>query len=206
MAGHDIATLEGRKGLKEATPQTRLNFIHTENCRVLPNRDALLERLPHQGVAAEIGVAFGEFTSKIISLNKPRRLYLIDAWESERYEKGMDEVCKKFKKQIERNEIVLSRGYSIDKLVEFKDRYFDWVYIDTNHSYPTTFRELRICDKKTKITGLIAGHDFCTGNVIDPVPYGVIEACSKFCVDFGWNYKYLALEPNGHFSFCLERL
>lgn len=68
----------------------------------------------------------------------------------------------------------------------FEDSFFDWVYIDTDHSYCTTWNELLLCNKKVKPDGLIVGHGFCTGNVVTPVPYGVIEAVNKFCVEYNW--------------------
>lgn len=206
MGKHDIATLEGRKQLKQATPQTRLDYVHTENCRVLPSRDALLQRLARDGVAAEVGAAFGDFTASILMLNKPRCLHLIDSWESSRYEEGLKKIRTRFEKEITAERLVLNRGYSTDELKKFDDAYFDWVYIDTNHSFGTTFAELELSAKKVKPDGMIAGHDFCTGNVIDPVPYGVIEACAKFCVEHGWQYRYLTLESHGHFSFCLSKI
>lgn len=202
----DFSTVENRRLHKQNTPQTKLDIVHTEGCRVLPNRDALLERMPRGAVAAEVGVAFGEFTQRILRLSVPKRLHLIDSWEDKRFAPGYDKVTNLFKGQIDSGIVSVSRGYSTAELEKFDDEYFDWVYIDTNHMFSTTFMELALCDRKVKKNGLIAGHDFCTGNVIDPVPYGVIEACSKFCVEYGWAHHLLALEANGHFSFCLRRL
>ncbi|MGO8484993.1 hypothetical protein AB9F39_38295, partial [Rhizobium leguminosarum] len=51
----------------------------------------------------------------------------------------------------------------------------DWAYIDTDHSFELTWQELLICEKKVKRTGRIAGHDFCTGNKVKPIVYGVVE-------------------------------
>ncbi len=95
---------------------------------------------------------------------------------------------------------------STDVLKTFKDEYFDWIYIDTIHSFNITYAELMLSAQKVKRDGYILGHDFCTGNVITPVPYGVIEAVNKFCVEFEYRYRYLTLESHGHFSFCLQRI
>lgn len=191
---------------KSNMPRTRLGLQHTENCTVLPNRGELLFRLRNGGVAAEVGVAFGEFTSEILLKNRPKKLHLIDLWEGDRYGAGLEQIERQHAKDIEKDVISIHRGHSVPKLEEFDEDYFDWVYIDTNHTFNTTMTELRVCDRKVKRNGRIAGHDFCTGNVIDPVPYGVIEACSKFCQDYGWQFEYLTIESHGHFSFCLMRL
>lgn len=201
-----MQTKEERQKLKSAMPVARLGVQHTENCRVLPNRGELLYRLKNGGVVAEIGAAFGDFTSEILQRNKPRQLHLIDSWESDRYKAGLEGIKEKFESQLEAGSLVLNQGLSIERLPTFDDGFFDWVYIDTNHSFGTTWKELQLCAKKVKENGRIAGHDFCTGNVVDPVPYGVVEAVTKFCHDYSWQYEYLTVEHHGHFSFCLKRM
>src|SRR4051812_43834381 len=49
--------------------------------RVLPGRAELLALLPHGGVVAEVGVAFGEFSRQIMDVCAPRTLYLVDLWD-----------------------------------------------------------------------------------------------------------------------------
>lgn len=195
-----------RQQQREAIPRVALEPRHVENCKVLTDRVALLELLPHNAVVAEIGVAFGDFSQQILEIAQPAKLHLIDAWEGERYGSGLETIETKFAAQIKREQVVVSRGYSTDRLAEFPDDYFDWVYIDTSHSYSTTRDELALAEKKVKRGGLIAGHDFCKGNVVAPVVYGVVQACGEFCLNRGWGYKYLTLETHGDFSFCIERL
>jgi predicted O-methyltransferase YrrM len=185
-------------------PQVDLELRHTENCQVLPDRFELLRRMPSGGIAAEVGAAFGDFTVRILDLARPSKLHLVDAWEASRYEMGLAAIQAQFGERIAAGELVINRGYSTDVLAEFPDGYFDWVYIDTNHTYETTAAELRLAAAKVKPGGLIAGHDFCVGNVVKPIPYGVIEACAEFCVRDGWQYRYLALDPKGHFSFAVS--
>ncbi len=200
-----MSTPDERRAIKARAPVTRLLDLHTHDCRVVPDREALLERLPRGGIAAEIGVAFGEFTRQILRRNKPDRLHLVDMWDSPRYAEGLKKIQADFAGQFEAGQLVVNRGRSVDVLPLFPDASFDWVYIDTDHSYHTTAQELRICHAKVKKDGLILGHDYCNGNVISPWPYGVIEACHEFCVDYGWKYVYLTLESHGHLSFALAR-
>ncbi|MDW9633602.1 class I SAM-dependent methyltransferase [Sinorhizobium meliloti] len=201
-----MSTPNQRHQLKKSLPNVEVSLTHTQNGRLLPNRSELLYRLPKAGVAAEIGAAFGDFTTEILNKNKPKQLHLVDAWESERYKKGLEDIRAKFSKELEDNRLKIHQGWSTEMLETFGDGFFDWVYIDTDHTYDTTWRELQICDRKVKQDGRIAGHDFCTGNVVSPFPYGVIEAVTKFCRDFGWQYEYITVEPHGHLSFCLMRV
>lgn len=198
--------IEWRKGYKASLPAATLQPKHTQACRVLPDRETLLSYLPRNGVCAEIGAAYGDYTASILALNKPKALHLIDAWDSDRYRIGLEQIREKFKLDISEKRLFIHQGYSTQQLMTFEDNFFDWVYIDTDHSYKTTWEELLLCDKKVKAGGLIAGHDFCTGNVVTPVPYGVIEAVTKFCVEYDWQYEFITLESHGHFSFCLKRL
>lgn len=199
-------TPEFRRGLKQRTPKTALQMEHTAACRVLPDRLALLAALPPGGVVAEVGVAFGDYTAEILRLNQPRKLHLVDVWGSARYQAGLDSITAAHAETIAAGGIEINRGLSVDVLPTFADDYFDWIYIDTDHSYDTTYRELVLGAAKVKPGGFIAGHDFCTGNIIAPWPYGVTEACNQFCVDHGWGYRFLTLESHGHLSFALSRL
>lgn len=201
-----MLTIEDRKRAKAAYPKTILEEKHLAGATILPDRQDLLNRMRKNSVVAEIGVAYGDFTTDILTRTQPEKLHLIDMWEGERYGPGGKDVADKFGAEIEAGTIVISQGRSVDVLQTMPDSYFDWVYIDTDHSYHLTYRELRYCSNKVKPDGRILGHDFTTGNVITPVPYGVIEACHEFCKNYGWRYEYLTLESHGHFSFCLKRI
>jgi hypothetical protein len=201
-----MQTRDSRFQYKTAMPHTQLSLHHTENARLLPDRGELLHRLPHGGVCAEVGAAFGDFTAEIFEKNAPRELYLIDAWDTPRYQEGLEQIKTKFRGALDQGRLRIVQGYSTVRLSEFPNGFFDWVYIDTNHSYETTLEELQISHFKVKQDGRIAGHDFCTGNVVDAIAYGVVEACTKFCKDFHWQFEYMTLESHGHFSFSLKRL
>ena len=183
-----------------------LSLIHTQGCELLPNRLLLLERFPKGGVYAEVGVATGTFSKAIFEHCAPKELHLIDLWEGDRYEPGLRLVQQRLADEIQSGRVVISRGYSTAVLEGYPDSFFDVIYIDTNHSYELTLRELEIASKKVKPDGIISGHDFCVGNVVAPYVYGVIQACCRFVQEAGWTFKYLTLEPHGHWSFALIRL
>ena len=201
-----MSSVDERRALKAAWPTTVLDERHTSSCRVLPTRMQLLEHLPQDGVVAEVGVAFGGFTTKILERNKPRKLHLVDAWAADRFRDGLAQLRERFSAEIENGIVEINQGLSTERLAEFPDGYFDWIYIDTDHSYPTTRDELRLAARKVRRGGYIAGHDFTSGNPVRAVPYGVIEACHEFCSEEGWRYAFLTLEPSGHFSFALLEL
>lgn len=195
-----------RRAYKANLPHTRLELCHTENCQLLPDRIHLLQHLPKGGHVAEIGVAYGDYTLNIVRHNRPEKLHLIDAWAKDRFSPGLQAVRDKFSNEIENGTIDIRQGLSLDVLKSLEPQSLDWVYIDTDHSFTTTLKELQVCAMLVKKGGFIAGHDFCTGSVVTPTPYGVIEAVTKFCKDHHWQFAYLTVESGGHFSFALKRL
>ena len=197
---------DDRRRALSRVPHFALEARHLEQCRLLPDREELLRRLPQHAIAAEVGVAFGDFTALILREAAPAKLHLIDAWSTDRYRSGLDRIREANASALKRQKIQIHQGLSTDRLAEFDDNYFDWIYIDTDHTYDTTLAELRLASRVVRPSGRIAGHDHCTGNVVKPFPYGVIQAVAQFCVEDGWGYEYLTSEPHGHASFCLLKL
>ena len=145
-----MSSIDERRALKASWPSVVLEDRHTSSCQVLPTRMHLLGHLPQGGVVAEIGVAFGDFTTRILESNKPRKLHLVDAWASERFKDGLAQLRGRFSAELENGSIEINQGLSTERLSEFPDGYFDWVYIDTDHSYPTTRDELRLAAQKSQ--------------------------------------------------------
>lgn len=201
-----MTTAKQRKAYRRSLPEVELAPKHTALCRVLPDRNHLLEVMEKQAVIAEIGVGFGAFSKEIAARCAPQHLYLIDAWAEERYSDGRGKVEAYLSDELDAGLVSLHQGFSTDVLLTFDDGFFDWVYIDTKHSFEVTREELAIARQKVRTGGRISGHDFCMGNVVAPIPYGVIQACNQFCVECDWGYEYLTLESNGYFSFCLKAL
>lgn len=187
-------------------PYVPLSDEHTESCRVLPDRKTLLARMPIGGQAMELGVADGSFSAEILEICRPNRLHLVDAWHTEAYSANCDQVLHRFQKELGAGLVEIHRGLSTDILPNFKDRSLDWIYIDTNHSYETTSAELLASERVVRHDGYIAGHDYCLGNIVKPAVFGVIQAVNEFCVSRSWRFKYITIESNGYFSFCLERM
>ena len=149
----------------------------------------------------------GDFTREIMARSAPKKLHLIDLWGSDRYRAGLAKIKSDFAAAVSAGTVEINQGMSTERLEQFADGYFDWLYIDTDHSFATTRLELALTARKVAPgRGRIAGHDFTGGNPVTPVPYGVMEACNEFCVTHGWEYEYLTLEPHGYLSFALKKL
>jgi len=188
-------------------PLYELAEKHLENLKVLPNRYDLLKHLPKKGVVAELGVDKGDFSRQILINNQPKKLHLIDVWDSERYnQEKRKEVELKFENEIVLQNVVINFGYSTSVVDIFEDSYFDWIYIDTNHSYETTKEELKLYSPKIKKGGIIAGHDYVVGYWNGLVKFGVIEAVNEFCICNNWEFVYLTMENREHRSFAIRKM
>ena len=188
-------------------PKYQLQEKHFAQLTAVANREALLKLLPKNGVVAELGVNKGEFSAKILALSHPAILHLVDMWGPiGKQQKLQKQVEWQFASEINVQKVVLHVGSSTAMAAQFADHYFDWIYIDTDHSYITTKAELEKYAPKMKPNGIISGHDFTIGNWNGSVKYGVIEAVYEFCVLYNWEIIYLTMEQNEHPSFAIRRL
>jgi predicted O-methyltransferase YrrM len=203
----DAQTRQERADTLRQIPRHNLEAKHVANVKVLATRQEMLAHLPQRGVAAEIGVSRGKFTSAIMSINPPRRLHLVDVWNSERYDGALQNtVMTTYATEIESGVVEINKGYSTTVGGTFPDGYFDWIYIDTDHSYETTRKELLLYEPKMRVGGIIAGHDFAMGNWRDGIKYGVIEAVHEFCVTRNWEMLHVTMESTTNPSFAIRQI
>lgn len=195
-----------RKRQSARIPYVKLKPEHIRNLRVVLDRGAFLDALPKGGVIAEAGVASGDFSAMILATCKPQVLHLVDFWGSDRYASGRTRVEDRFKEEFAAGKVVIDLGLSTEVLPRFADRFFDWIYIDTDHGYVVTAAELELARSKVKPGGIIAGHDYVTGNWDDGVRYGVVEAVHEFCVKYQWELILLTHETDRHLSFAIREM
>jgi hypothetical protein len=157
-----------------------------------PRRWRYLEQLPKGGVGAEIGVYRGDFSIDLLRVTRARKLHLIDAWWTlaETYDQpwfetnDTREAYEIARARLEGWPVVFHVGDDCEILRTFPYAYFDWVYLDTLHTYEHTVQALEILRLKMRPTGIIAGHDWFE----DPshAQYGVVPAVREFCDRYQW--------------------
>lgn len=191
----------------DAIPRFSLQEKHVRGGEILLDRDALIRQMPQAGTVAEIGVNEGEFSQRILQQNNPEKLHRVDVWGSERYnDDKAKKVLQRFDEHIARGTVVVNRGLSTTQAVEFDDQYFDWVYLDTTHTYEATLDELYAYGPKVKEAGFIAGHDYKMGNWKASLKYGVIEAVAEFCHKEDWRIAYWTADFTESNSFAITRI
>jgi hypothetical protein len=174
---------------------------HVRNCRLLPNRYVLLEHMPKAAVCAEIGILECTYSNEIIRATQPARLHLIDInpW----WTNGARE---RFKSEIVDGRVIVHEGDSATILSSMPDRYFDWVYVDGDHTYEGAKRDLEAALPKMKARGLIACNDYTFFGTSDFAKYGVMEAVHEFCVRHDFEFVWLALQGRGYHDVVLRRM
>lgn len=195
------------KRMSTGIPKFDLDSQHVENAKLLKNRQTLLEMLPKNGVVAELGVNKGDFSDLIVKTNTPKKFHLVDFWGSARYNQDIRKsVESRFANQIGDKSIEINLGLSTEVAAKFEDSYFDWIYIDTAHTYSVTIAELELYRAKMKDKGIIAGHDYILGNWDGVVRYGVIEAVHEFCSKYDWEILYITGELSENPSFAIRKI
>ena len=195
------------KQVERGIPKFRLSEKHLAHARLLASRGDLLQVLPKHAIVAELGVDTGDFSAEILATCKPQKLHLVDFWGSKRYNQNKKEsVFARFQAQREADMVQIHLGLSTDVASEFTDAYFDWIYIDTDHTYATTYAELNLYAPKVKPGGIIAGHDYSIGNWTEMRRYGVIEAVHRFCREQDWEIVWLTMESDFPQSFAIRNM
>ena len=191
----------------DVIPKFKLRKEHVKGAELLVDRDELLECMPKGGKVAELGVDEGNFSARILEITNPATLHLVDVWGDARYHEGKAlSVQSRFADEIENGQVNITRGLSLEAVDAFEDGYFDWIYIDTDHSYQTTIQELQQWAPKVKANGVIAGHDYTMGNFTSGYKYGVIEAVAEFCTQNNWTLSYLTADFAESNSFAIKRM
>ena len=166
--GFLFATREEMKEDKRNAEMTTL--LNTRNCSDKRDLASLVNELFPNGKGVEIGVLNGEYSKIILERWENGQLFMVDAWRHlEGYidMNGQDDkyhhdclvtACKNTKQWENRAHIV--RMDSVASANMFPDEYFDFVYIDADHSYEGVVRDMKAWWPKVKKGGLFCGDDY----------------------------------------------
>lgn len=182
-----------RAGLQAPQTSRRLPDDLVAEARVCADRVAMLERLPKDGVVAELGTYKGKFARKILKICRPRELHIVDI-DFSRFDGRLRE----------RAEVRLHRGLTQEVIAGFPDAHFDWVYVDAGHDYDSAIGDARASAPKVKPGGYLVFNDFAH---VDPElgRYGVHRAVVDFCLEAGWPLAFFALDGAALYDVALRR-
>jgi hypothetical protein len=137
-------------------------------------RQFVIDRIPADAVCAEIGVWKAEFSEVIARTARPWELHLIDPWIfrpnfPKRWYGGawaksqadMDAIHDKVKARMSRYRgAKIHRRPSAEAAAAFSDSYFDWIYIDGDHSTEAVKADLENYWPKLRPGGVLVADDY----------------------------------------------
>lgn len=164
-----------------------------QDCSFCASRMTMLERLPAEGIVAELGTYRGDFAREILRRNRPRTLHLIDIDYSHFQEEGLGGP-----------EVVRHTGFTASTIASFPDAHFDWIYIDADHSFAGCLADAEASAAKVKPGGYIAFNDFAH---IDPWlgSYGVGRAAIAFARKHRWPMAYFCFHAAGLYDVAFRK-
>jgi len=164
-----------------------------DGCKCVSNRVVLISELTANGRVAELGTFKGEFAKQILLRSSPVELHLVDIDFSRLHPEISSD-----------RRVVRHLGFTKDVVTKFEDGYFDWIYVDADHSYEGTIRDAKLGAPKIRRGGFLVFNDFAH---LDTAygRYGVHRAVSEFAVNMKWPLAFLAFQPNGLYDVALRK-
>lgn len=162
------------------------------------SREGILQKMKKNAVVCELGVLRGVFAKKIFNLTSPEQLHLVDCWAPQKELGTIERVASHPQQQYDEwlkeaqgkfdgcNNVHFHRGFTTDIVNGFSDEYFDWIYIDADHTYEGCEADLRLYLPKMKKGGIMIADDYCDESVNY---YGVKRAVDEFCLRHGFEFE-----------------
>ncbi len=184
-------------------------FLDSEFNHVSPNREKFFESVASYFfekektgiIGLEIGVATGTNAERINKFIDLSEMWLIDPWASQNnraadrgdnngtHNKAFEETNRRFGTN---DKFKIIKNFAADVVDQFSDEYFDFIYIDGDHSYEGCKKDLDLYYPKLKEGGFFGGHDF-TGSPksLRKKGFGVQKAACEFLTEHNKKLQFI---------------
>lgn len=186
------------------------------DAKVVANRVSVLERLPKGMIAAEIGVAYGAFSEKILDTMRPKKFFAIDMfdesvkgfWGNDAFSKAnmthLEWYRTKFKEEIDQGILEIRKGFSCECLLRFPENYFDYIYLDAGHDYDNVKRDVQEIRRVIKPKGIIQFNDYIFFDYMGNEFYGVMPVVNRLVNETKSKVLYYCLSLSGFDDIVVE--
>jgi len=163
---------------------------HVEGARLFSQREHMVKALSAPNtIGGEVGTYQGDFASYILEAVLPKKLYVFDL------DLQAHDVAERFKNEIDAGLVQLVEGDSSTQLAEFPENYFDWLYVDGDHTYEGCKKDLVQAMRTVKPGGLVFVNDYIFFSHVEGAPFGVIHAVNEICHEYDAEIAGFALGP-----------
>jgi hypothetical protein len=141
----------------------------------------------------EVGVKNGDHLANLM-VPSVKQAVAVDMWKETGIRSQNDECCSiaEFEAQYEAvkvldSRIIIDRCSSVEAASHYSDGFFDFVYIDADHTEAAVREDLKAWWPKVRLGGILAGHDYVqvspTCKDGEVLRFGVVEAVNWFVND-----------------------
>jgi hypothetical protein len=145
--------------------------------KISPDKRAyILEQLDKNSKLVEVGVWKGDFSKQIWNISSPNLLVLVDSWTFDEKVRGCapqvsgeEPLNQNFFDQAKKetydkfgniqNVHILDLN-SLEASYNYEDNFFDYIYIDAEHTYDAVTKDLEVWYPKLKKNGTLFGDDY----------------------------------------------
>lgn len=195
-----------------------LTAKHLDNARLFANRSDLVAglRIPQGGIVAELGVVLGEFSISLIKLLEPREFVAVDAFVLHQlpslWGRPTDAIFQRqshrdfYQKELAGSPctVTLCEGVSQTMLEAYPNRYFDMIYINSDHSYNATKENAAVAMRKVRQDGVLVFNDYALFDPFSASYYGVVPAVNELVVNEGYRVVGFALQEQMYCNIALR--
>lgn len=167
------------------------------------NRNHITDLLRPNSIGCELGVFEGDFSETLLNSGKFSNLYLVDIFNGQASNFGKTyadaSVLKTFvTNKFTNNSIITIIQQDSISFLKNTNIKFDFIYIDTIHSYDFLTKELIESYRCINDNGYICGHDYSEKNFP-----GVVRAVQEFCTTKNLVYN-ITTEKEDYPSFYIH--
>ena len=139
-------------------------------------RAYILEQLNKNSKLVEVGVWKGDFSKQIWNISSPSLLVLVDSWTFDEKVRGCapqvsgeEPLSQNFFDQAKKDTYDKFKNIQNVHILDFnsqeasskyEDNFFDYIYIDAEHTYQAVTKDLEVWYPKLKKNGTLFGDDY----------------------------------------------
>jgi len=139
-------------------------------------RAYILEQLDKNSKFVEVGVWKGDFSKQIWNISSPNLLVLVDSWTFDEKVRGCapqvsgeEPLSQNFFDQAKKDTYDKFKNIQNVHILDFnsqeasskyEDNFFDYIYIDAEHTYQAVTKDLEVWYPKLKKNGTLFGDDY----------------------------------------------